>query len=339
MCPWPSSSTCSAASPCTRLSRAPSTTSGSDFHDSVGLPMDGPFSRPTRSIAFKTIVDLPGSVTLPYPPVPCSQTPPESPAPSPLAGAYWCLPSFRPCRPPVHRITRLNRFTCVAARTSLCLRLAHVVASISPRLDSRWSGSFSLPGRELHPLEAPGFAWRAEIGFQVQIDDVGFPLDDGLRNALDRRVRRLLRPVAVRPRLEISFEDGVQDEFERTLYHAIADRRNRELAHLASLLRYSDLPRSLGSIAPLHQLLAKLVEKRVHAVCFDGLKRHPITARGTVVLFGQLVGGTERLAFADVAIQAPKSPRWFGLRLDVQSSSQVLQRDGCLCHLTPASPC
>jgi hypothetical protein len=51
MCPWPSSSTCSAASPCARLSRAPSTTSGSDFHDSVGLPMDGPFSRPTRSIA------------------------------------------------------------------------------------------------------------------------------------------------------------------------------------------------------------------------------------------------------------------------------------------------
>ena len=48
MCPWPSSSTCSAASPCARLSRAPSTTGGSDFHDSVGLPMDGPFSRPTR---------------------------------------------------------------------------------------------------------------------------------------------------------------------------------------------------------------------------------------------------------------------------------------------------
>src|SRR6266852_136651 len=48
MCPWPSSSTCSAASPCARLSRAPSTTSGSDFHDSVGLPLDGPFSRPTR---------------------------------------------------------------------------------------------------------------------------------------------------------------------------------------------------------------------------------------------------------------------------------------------------
>src|SRR5215813_703925 len=118
----------------------------------------------------KTVVDLPGSVTLPSPSVPCSQTPPESPAPSPLAGAYWCLPRVRPCRPPVATITRLHRFTCVTARTSLCLRLAHVVASISPRLDSRWSGSFSLPGRELHPLEAPGFAWRAEERSNVQVE-------------------------------------------------------------------------------------------------------------------------------------------------------------------------
>src|SRR5712692_2139664 len=51
MCPWPRLSTCSAASPCARLSRAPSTTSGSDFHDRVGLPMDGPFSWPTRPFA------------------------------------------------------------------------------------------------------------------------------------------------------------------------------------------------------------------------------------------------------------------------------------------------
>src|SRR5262245_237782 len=264
MCPWPSSSTCSAASPCTRLSRAPSTTSGSDFHDSVGLPMDGPFSRPTRSIAFKTIVDLPGSVTLPYPPVPCSQTPPESPAPSPLAGAYWCLPSFRPCRPPVHRITRLNRFTCVTARTSLCLRLAHVVTSMSPRLDSRWDGSFPLPGRELHPLEAPGLPWRTEIGSQVEVDDVGLALNDCLSDAPDRRVGGLLRSVAKRPRLEVGLEDRFQNEFERTLDHSVADRRDGKLANLAALFRYPHVPRPLGSIAPLHQLLAKLVEQGLH---------------------------------------------------------------------------
>jgi Protein of unknown function (DUF1203) len=33
---------------------------------------------------------------------------------------------------------------------------------MSPRLDSWWSGSFSLPGREFHPLEAPGLSWRTE---------------------------------------------------------------------------------------------------------------------------------------------------------------------------------
>jgi hypothetical protein len=90
-------------------------------------------------------------------------------------------------------------------------------------------------------------------------------------------VRRLLRPVAVRPRLEVSFEDRFQDEFERTLDHAIADGRYRKLAHLATLFRDADLPRSLGSIASLHQLLTKLVEKHVHAGCFDGVERHPIT--------------------------------------------------------------
>src|ERR1700685_3606201 len=37
--------------------------------------------------------------------------------------------------------TRLYRFTLVTARASLCLRLTHVVTSMSPRLDSQWSGS------------------------------------------------------------------------------------------------------------------------------------------------------------------------------------------------------
>src|SRR5215510_7696884 len=216
MCPWPSSSTCSAASPCTRLSRPPSTTSGSDFHDSVALPMEGPFSRPTRSIAFKTIVDLPGSVTLPYPPVPCSQTPPESPAPSPLAGAYWCLPSFRPCRPPVHRITRLNRFTCVTARTSLCLRLAHVVTSTSPRLDSRWSGSFSLPGRELHPLEAPGFAWRAEERSNVQVEHpVHLLAHDPDVQGVQRVVLAAPRPEPIRKASKVLFPHAVENRPDR----------------------------------------------------------------------------------------------------------------------------
>ena len=40
---------------------------------------------------------------------------------------------------------------------------------------------------------------------------------------------------------------------------------------------------------------------------------------------------------ADVNVQAPETPSRFRLRLDVYTPSQVLQIDGCLCHLTPAS--
>src|SRR5262249_7451267 len=65
--------------------------------------------------------------------------------------------------------------------------------------------------------------YRVEIGFQVQVDDVGFPMDDRLRHPLGRHVRGLLRPVAVGPRLEVGFENRFQDEFERTLDHPIAD--------------------------------------------------------------------------------------------------------------------
>ena len=53
-------------------------------------------------------------------------------------------------------VTRLNRFTCVTAWTSLCLRLTHVVTFMSPRLDSRWVGS-SLSGAGISPAESAGF--------------------------------------------------------------------------------------------------------------------------------------------------------------------------------------
>ncbi|MGA9265769.1 MAG: hypothetical protein WBV79_04845, partial [Rhodomicrobium sp.] len=41
----------------------------------------------------------------------------------------------------------LIRFTYVTAARRLWLRLTHVVASMSPRLDPRWRGSFPMPVR------------------------------------------------------------------------------------------------------------------------------------------------------------------------------------------------
>jgi hypothetical protein len=92
MCPRISISPCPAASPWTRLSRAPSPTSGSDFHRRLCSPLVGPVRRHPRPsrLAAKTTVDLPGSSTLPFPSVPCSSTPPESPATfAPSGGLLW----------------------------------------------------------------------------------------------------------------------------------------------------------------------------------------------------------------------------------------------------------
>src|SRR5207248_2799588 len=128
-----------------------------------------------------------------------------------------------------------------------------------------------------------------------------------------------------------------QDQLQRSLDHAVADARNRKLAGLPSFFRYPNLPQPPGSISPLHQLLAELFKKFLQAFSFDRLKRDPIHSRGSVVLLRQLIRFPESLSFADVDIQPPESPSRFRLRLDVESSPQVLQLDGCLCHFTPAS--
>jgi hypothetical protein len=65
-------------------------------------------------------------------------TPPQSPATLPFA-VCLLLPSshYNAVGLRVYIFTRLNGFTFVTARSSLCLRLAHVVTLMSPRLDSR----------------------------------------------------------------------------------------------------------------------------------------------------------------------------------------------------------
>src|SRR5262249_2866729 len=194
----------------------------------------------------KTVVDLPGSVTLPFLSVPCSQTPPESPTPSPVAGAYCCLPSFPPCRPLDYRVARLNRFTRVTAWTSLGLRLPHVVASMSPRLDSWWGGSFPLPGREFHPLEAPGLSWRTEKAANVHIEH---PVHLSRQQARVERIQRLMLaapwPEPVRESQKVGFVDGVQHLDRRALNDFVFQRRNS---------KRTLPPIGLGDVHPPHRL-------------------------------------------------------------------------------------
>ena len=62
---------------------------------------------------------------------------------------------------------------------------------------------------------------------KVDIDDSSLLFDNGCGSPVHRLMRGPFRSVSVRPRLEIRFEDRLQDELESSLDHAIPDRRYR----------------------------------------------------------------------------------------------------------------
>src|SRR5450759_2741756 len=143
-------SLCLAPSPCTRLSRAPSTIWASPTSITASASLRRfPIGRPTRPAGGRDSDGSPRFLTLPFRTCRALRPRGSLQQSSPLATAYYCLPELRLCRPADDNLTRLHRFTCVTARPSLCLRLAHVVTSISPRLDSRWGG---------YPLAGAGFS-------------------------------------------------------------------------------------------------------------------------------------------------------------------------------------
>jgi hypothetical protein len=168
---------------------------------------------------------------------------------------------------PGNQITRLNRFTCVTARTSLGLRLAHVVTSMSPRLDSRWSGSFPLPGRESHPLEAPGLSWRSEEFLEIQIDDPVVPLFQIRLRLGDGRVTAASWSEAmarcVKGRLPVRAEHAVC----RLLNPPIHDIGNTKAALAATWLRNPHPANHARAIGSLQQMATQHRQQRVECSC------------------------------------------------------------------------
>src|SRR5215470_8662339 len=88
-----------------------------------------------------------------------------------------------------------------------------------------------------------------EVSAEIEINDSRLALYDCLSHSVHCLMRCSFRSVSMRPRLEISLEDRLQDELECPLHHAIADRRNRKHADfLAPVLGNFLLPRQHGPI-------------------------------------------------------------------------------------------
>src|SRR3954447_16319085 len=69
-----------------------------------------------------------------------------------------------------------------------------------------------------------------KVGAEVDVDDSSLLLDNRFGYPVHRFMRCPFRTISVRPRLEIGFEDRLQNELECPLDHSIKDCRNRKNA-------------------------------------------------------------------------------------------------------------
>ncbi|HEY4050308.1 MAG TPA: hypothetical protein VGM27_25875 [Acidobacteriaceae bacterium] len=149
-----------------------------------------------------------------------------------------------------------------------------------------------------------------KVGSQVKIDDTGLAAHNRLRHPDYRLMGCSFRSVSIRSRLKVSFEDRLQDELERTLNHAVADRGNREDADfVAPGLRDLLSPHRRGPIRVCDEFVPYLLQKHFRSAFFDGLERDPVYSRSPVVLLCHLVSLAKRFHLADMDVQSPETPR------------------------------
>src|SRR5579864_315962 len=77
-----------------------------------------------------------------------------------------------------------------------------------------------------------------KIAAQVDIDYARLVLNDCSGHSLDRFMSCPLGTISKRAWLEVSLEDRLQYELERTLHYPITDRRYRKNADFTAILRY-----------------------------------------------------------------------------------------------------
>src|ERR1035438_7377089 len=86
-----------------------------------------------------------------------------------------------------------------------------------------------------------------EVGAEVDIDDSSLLFNDALGYPVHRLMRCPFRPVSIRPRLEISFEDRLQDELGRP--PGPHDRGSPESKERGPFPRPSEFPSSVPAWA------------------------------------------------------------------------------------------
>src|ERR1700686_4145424 len=176
----------------------------SEYYQRIRLPLQRlPFSGMFHSSSIlrsfplraETTVDLSGSSTLPFPNVPCSLTPPQSPVTIASCGDLL-LPSsqYDAVGLRVTIITRLNRFNCVTARSSLVPTLSSCRCLHKPKA--------RFPVGRLVPLSGAGISPAGSIRLFLTHHIGGVARRELGDKECFRPVRRRAKPARPSPRID-----------------------------------------------------------------------------------------------------------------------------------------
>ena len=93
----------------------------------------------------------------------------------------------------------------------------------------------------------------------------------------------------------------------------------------------------MGFVPACFEVVLYIRKETFQSGGFDGIKCLTIDPSRTAVPLGYMVGLLEGLRPCHMDEDAPEAMCLFRLRLPIYPPSQLLQRNGCLCHLTLAS--
>ena len=84
---------------------------------------------------------------------------------------------------------------------------------------------FPFPGRELHPLKAPGLSWRTKVAAEIRINDLPMSRVDQLVDVLYCIQCAAVRPIGILFLRQVGLEDWFEYQHGRGLHNPIPDCR------------------------------------------------------------------------------------------------------------------
>jgi hypothetical protein len=134
---------------------------------------------------------------------------------------------------------------------------------------------------------------RVEVGAEVDVEHLRVALGQGAGDVVHGLVRVLLRPEAVRARLEVRLEERLEHQDRGGLDHPVPDRRDAERPLAPTPLGDGHTPDGVGPVGVRPEFLGQMREERTDPARLHGGDRDAIRTSGAAVRPHQGPGMTQ----------------------------------------------